>query len=127
MTQASNLSKRNGDRVENVNGRPAVPPRVDIYEGKEDLLLFADMPGVKSEDIELRVNAGELTLSGRRTSSGKGQNGGRSSEYDYRRSFLLPEGLDANKIEAELSAGVLRIRLPKAEAVKPRQIPVKSS
>jgi len=52
---------------------------------------------------------------------------GRKETYDFRRSFLLPEGIDRAKIEAELKQGVLWLHLPKAAAVKPRRISVKAS
>lgn len=104
-------------------------PRVDIVETDNELLLFADMPGVKPDDIEVRFENGELALHGRCASS----NDGRSllaAEYgigDYYRAFTVSQDIDADKISAELKQGVLTLRLPKAEAVKPKKIRVQGS
>jgi HSP20 family protein len=102
-------------------------PRVDILETEHEVLLLADMPGVKPTDVDVRFENGELTIHGRRTSS----NGGRRRvlwEYEpahYHRAFRLAEDIAADRIEAELKNGVLTVHLPKAEAAKPRRIAVK--
>jgi HSP20 family protein len=102
-------------------------PRVDILESDQEILLLADMPGVKPPDVDVRFENGELTIHGRRTPS----HAGRRRilwEYEpahYHRAFRLAEEVAADKIEAEIKNGILRVRLPKAEAAKPRRIVVK--
>jgi HSP20 family protein len=102
-------------------------PRVDILENDQEVILIADMPGVKPNDVDVRFENGELTIHGRRTPS----HAGRRRviwEYEpvhYHRSFRLAEDIAADRIEAEMKNGVLRVRLPKAEAAKPRRIAVK--
>ena len=102
-------------------------PRVDILETDQEVLLLADMPGVKSNDVDVRFENGELTIHGRRF----GSNSGKKRvlwEYEpahYHRAFRLNEDVAADKIEAQLKNGVLKVRLPKAETAKPRRIMVK--
>lgn len=106
--------------------RPRVlTPAVDIHESREDFLLFADLPGVKQENLTVRLDQGELSFEGRRHAAPRGELlAGREEELLFRRTFTLPGGIDADKIEARLSAGVLQLRIPKAAAFKPRQINV---
>jgi len=111
------------------NGEAAVVarPRVDILETEQEVLLLADLPGVKPSDVDVRFENGELTIHGRRTSSHTGKQRA-LWEYEpahYHRAFRLTEDVAADKIQAELKNGVLTVRLPKAEAAKPRRIAVK--
>jgi HSP20 family molecular chaperone IbpA len=114
-------------RLEKMQDRPAVAPAVDIYENSEEILIVADMPGVGTDQVTVNLEKGQLTIEGRRTPS----NGGTklSTEFkiaDYRRLFAVPQGINAEKIEAELRQGVLCVHLPKSGAMKPRQIQVKA-
>ena len=88
-------------------------PAVDIFENNDGLTLVADLPGVGHERLNLGVEQGVLTI--------EAQTGGL---YGYYRRFQLPEHLDLDQIKAELKHGVLTLRLPKAEAAKPRKIAV---
>jgi HSP20 family protein len=102
-------------------------PRVDILETEQEILLLADMPGVKPADVDVRFENGELTIHGRRTGP---ENAKRRVlwEYEpvhYHRAFRMTEDVAADRIEAELKNGVLAVHLPKAEAAKPRKIAVK--
>ena len=90
-------------------------PAVDVYEGNDGLLLCLDVPGVKPDGFEISVEGRTLTVQGVRTD---GQTG-------WRRAFNLPDGLDADRIEAKAEHGVLRLTLPKSEAHRPRRIEVK--
>lgn len=91
----------------------AAPP-VDVYESKESFLLIAELPGVRSEDVEISLEKGELTLEARRG----------DQPLDFRRRFALSLPVDADRVSARLEHGVLRVELPKAEEAKPRTIPV---
>jgi HSP20 family protein len=102
-------------------------PRVDILENDNELTLFADMPGVRAEDVDIRFERGELTLQGRCTPRQQGANL-LLAEYgvgDFYRSFTINPDIDANRISAEMKNGVLTVHLPKSEAIKPRRIAVK--
>ena len=96
-----------------------LPLPVDIYEGADELLLLADLPGVEPEGLTVSFEAPELRIEGRRGS-------GEASSV-YSRTFRVSEQIDANAISAELTAGVLKLRLAKAAHTKPRKIEVRAS
>jgi HSP20 family molecular chaperone IbpA len=103
-------------------------PRIDIWEGKDELVLHADMPGVKTEDLDVRFEDNQLTIHGK--VSDRHENVRViHTEYsvgDFHRTFTIGESIDVEKISAELSCGVLTLHLPKSEKVKPRRISVKA-
>jgi HSP20 family protein len=101
-------------------------PRVDILETEEELLLFADLPGVKEGDVDIRFESGELTLHARRAPAKRsGALLWENEVGDFFRAFRISEQIDAGKIWAELKTGVLTLHLPKVEAAKPRKITVR--
>jgi HSP20 family protein len=115
-------------RPEQTRGGVTFVPRVDIYENDRELVLCADVPGVRPEDIDLRYERGELLLHGRvRARQRPGQF--LLTEYeegDFYRSFSISESIDALKIEAECKNGVLTVHLPKVAAARPRPIQVRT-
>jgi HSP20 family protein len=108
-------------------GTTTFTPRVDIIETPEELLLYADLPGVRSEDVDVRFENGELILHGKCPPRHQPANFLRNEFEvgDFYRVFTLNESIDAEKIVAELKQGVLTVYLPKSEALKPRKITVK--
>jgi len=104
-------------------------PRVDILENEHELLLFADMPRVSQDQIDIRFEQGELTLHGHRgtTEPEQGYVGREIDPGDYFRTFRISEQIDGQKIWAELKDGVLTLHLPKSEKAKPRKIAVKGA
>src|SRR5689334_21867889 len=108
-------------------GRPW-SPAVDIYETDEALVLKADLPGVESKDIDVRVENQTLTVAGeRRFLKQEETRGFHRIERNYgsfTRSFSVPPAFDTEKIEAGFNAGVLTVTLPKKESAKPRQVKV---
>lgn len=102
-------------------------PRVDILETDTELLLYADMPGVKPDDVDVRFENGELLVHGRRTTPHKDRT--RTLwEYEvsnYYRAFRVSEKIASDQITADLKDGVLTVHLPKVEAVRPRRIAVR--
>ena len=105
--------------------RPTVKPLVDVFENDNEILLMADLPGVPGENLTVRLEAGELTLEGRWRDTDDARP--LSREYtpvDYRRAFVVPEGIDPDAVKAKVKDGVVTIHLPKAEAFRPREIPV---
>jgi HSP20 family protein len=115
-------NRNNG--VERMERRPAIAPAVDIYENTDEILVVADVPGARSDSIMVKVEKNELYLHARREEE-PGPAGTRTA--DYIRTFLVPRGIDAEKISADMNAGVLRIHLPKSESLKPRKIEVKAA
>lgn len=91
---------------------------VDIYEGTEELLLLADLPGVEPDGLSVSFEAAELRIEGRR--------GKDDTASVYSRTFRVSEQIDPAGISAELNAGVLKLRLPKAAHTKPRKIEVRA-
>ncbi len=104
-------------------------PAVDIFETDKEITVLADMPGVKAADLNIDLNDNVLTLDGE-VQPPEGENEGDViREYHtgkYHRQFTLSQVIDQPKIDAEMKDGVLRLRLPKVEAAKPRKITVKS-
>jgi len=105
-------------------------PAVDIFETEKELTLLADMPGVRSENLTIGLNKNVLTMSGE-VEAPEGENETEViREYDtgkYFREFTLSNEIDQTKIDAMLKDGVLRLTLPKVEAVTPRKIEVKAA
>jgi HSP20 family molecular chaperone IbpA len=104
-------------------------PRVDIIETDNELTLYADMPGVRLEDLDVRFENGELVLAGHVSDRHADQEFLRQ-EYgigDFYRTFRVGESIDAQQITAELRSGVLIVHLPKSAAIRPWRIPVKSA
>lgn len=101
-------------------------PAVNVYDLETELLITAEIPGVKSEDLELTVANGVLTLKGKRT----GPEGVPDERYrrqerprgGWQRSLNLPERIQEELLAAELTNGILTIHLPKAPSTQPRQI-----
>lgn len=91
---------------------------VDIYEGTDELLLLADLPGVEPDGLSVSFEAPELRIEGRRGSG--------DTASVYSRTFRVSEQLDPGGITAELNAGVLKLRLAKAAHTKPRKIEVRA-
>jgi HSP20 family protein len=107
---------------------PSYIPAVDIYESAEALTLVADMPGVGPENLVIDVHDDLLTIRGTVTPEGDKERM-LLQEYgvgDYFREFTLGRTIDQSKIEAGMKNGVLTLTLPKAEAIKPRKITVKT-
>ena len=99
--------------------QPFARPPVDIYENEDEVLLVADMPGVTRDALSIEIDRAELRIEGTRE-----RHLGRSTR-DFRRRFTLPEGIDADRVVAQLENGVLNLHLPKSAKVKPRRIEVK--
>ena len=101
-------------------------PAVDIYEKDGNIVLQAELPGIDSKDVDIRLENNVLTLRGERKfdSEVKRDHYHRveRSYGGFTRSFTLPSIVDQEKIKAEYRDGVLRLTLPKREEAKPKQI-----
>jgi HSP20 family protein len=103
-------------------------PAVDIKEEENQYLLIADIPGVNPNDIEIQMESNVLSIKGERNSELKTEHDGfkrieRKHGIFYRR-FTLPEGINAEAIEAKSDNGVLTVSIPKQEVAKPRKITI---
>jgi HSP20 family protein len=113
--------------VERIDRRRTVTPPVDVLENADEILVLADVPGAQTDSITVRLDKDQLYLHARSPddSAGHTRLAGRASA-DYVRTFIVPPGIDGNKIAAEMKDGVLKIHLPKSEALKPRTIQVRT-
>jgi HSP20 family protein len=126
MATQTDLSNRSNGRIEAVQQREAIAPVVDVYENVDELLLLVDVPGATNDGIDVQLDKGQLTILAKRREDAPGSLlAAEYRAYDYLRVFAVPQGIDPLKIDAQLSGGVLRLRLPKADSVKPRRIEVK--
>ena len=111
--------------------RETFTPAVDIFEDAEALTLKAEVPGLKSEEVDIDVEKNVLTLRGERKLEKKETKDAyqriERSHGRFARSFVLPDTVDAEKIDAKLVDGILTVRLPKRPAEVPRRITVKAS
>ena len=109
--------------------RGAWVPVVDIYSnGQHELVLKAELPDMKEEEIEVAVEGNTLTLRGEKKLDAEvAEDQFHRIERSYgsfARTFGLPPTVDADKVKAEYKAGVLTVRLPLREEAKPKQIKV---
>ncbi|OEU48872.1 MAG: heat-shock protein Hsp20 [Desulfobacterales bacterium S3730MH5] len=104
-------------------------PPMDIFETDEEITVLADVPGVKTKDLDIDLRDDVLTVSGDVESPEGPNEAGVLREYQtggYFRQFTLSHQINQSKIDAELQDGVLRLRLPMIEAATPRKVNVKS-
>jgi HSP20 family protein len=103
-------------------------PSIDIYSEEDALVVKADLPGVKEDDIEITVNDGVLTIKGQREEekTEKAENCVRSERVfgSFMRQFTLPKQVDVDKIKATFNNGVLEINLPYSETAKEKKIAI---
>ena len=123
---SSEKAQSNGGRYSDA----ALMPPVDVIEDASGITLYADLPGVSRDKLNLQVETGTLTidaeidlylpegLQSSHTEVGLGR---------FHRTFTLSSELDTGKVTAELAAGVLKLRIPKAEHAKPRRIEVSTA
>jgi HSP20 family protein len=118
------------DREEEMSLGAWMPP-VDIEEDNEKIVLTAELPGMKENDIDIQMEGGVLTIRGERKfeneKEGKNYHRVERSYGQFVRSFTLPNNVDRENIQARFQDGLLRIELPKREEAKPRQIKIGGS
>jgi HSP20 family protein len=105
-------------------------PALNVWETEGELWAEAELPGMNESDVDVSVTGSELTVKGERSAQSEQKEATFHRQErvsgKFVRSIHLPVEIDVDKIEASLKDGVLKIRLPKAEAVKPRKINVKT-
>jgi HSP20 family protein len=105
-------------------------PALDVYEDKDNIMVKAEVPGMRKEDIEISLHENTLTIAGERKNEKKyeGSQTAREERFfgRFQRSFTLPKAVDGSKVKASYKDGVLTVTLPKSAEAKPRQIAVQS-
>jgi HSP20 family protein len=105
-------------------------PAFDVRETKDAYFFKADLPGFREQDIDINMTANRLTISGKREAE-------RAEDSDtyyccersygaFARSFTLPEGVDADQIDADLKDGILSVRVPKTAEAQPKRVAIRS-
>jgi HSP20 family molecular chaperone IbpA len=123
------VTKEGGNQLaqaELTRDKPLYVPRFDIWETDDELVLCGDMPGVKTDDVDIRFESRELVI------HGKVEPRNEQAQYvyqeygigDYHRTFTIGEAIDSTKISASMRDGVLTVHLPKTDQMKPRRIKV---
>lgn len=104
---------------------------MDVYETDEDIVISAEIPGIKPEDVDIRVTGNTLTIQGESKQEQEQQQGNvhyRERRFGrFQRTVTLPSNVDTNKIDATFENGLLKITAAKSEEAKPRQIQVRST
>lgn len=104
-----------------------ISPAIDVDETATEYMVSADLPGINKDDIAIDCSGNMLTISAERKYENKDEKktGRRERFYgSYQRSFTLPVGVDANKIDASYDNGVLTVHIPKGESVKTKRIAI---
>jgi HSP20 family protein len=105
---------------------PALP--LDVTTTADTLTIEAALPGINPDDVDITVENGTVTISGRTAEERKGEEGSYVLQEirrgTFSRTVTLPQGLEPDKAEATFENGILRLEIPKAEQVKPRQIKI---
>ncbi|MEX3959280.1 Hsp20/alpha crystallin family protein [Trinickia sp. EG282A] len=124
--QQQAVSRRDGEAVRQVK----VTPAVDVYENKQGITLWADLPGVSKDKLEINVHDGRLSIEAEAVVSMPAAlrvQHVEMREPRFARTFTLSPDLDTSKVEAELRDGVLKLTIPRREEAQPRRIEVKTS
>lgn len=127
MSESREVTKTAENMAERAKDIMTIIPLVDIYESEDEILLHADMPGVEKENVSVNIDNGKLEITGSRKIETKGaQSWQEFGDVEYKRVFSVPQSIEVSQVRAELTEGVLRLHLPKAEAAKPRTIEISS-
>ncbi|MBK7954160.1 MAG: Hsp20/alpha crystallin family protein [Candidatus Accumulibacter sp.] len=122
------MSENSPVKKQNTRDEAALLPPVDVVEDASGITLYADLPGVPRDKLQLQVEAGTLTIEGEIDLAMPGGIESSHAEVSlprYRRVFSLSKELDSSMVGAEFSQGVLKLTIPKAEHAQPRKIDVK--
>ena len=130
MTKKDAASDNGGQALMNAAPTATIRPMVDIFETADGITLRADMPGVSKDGLNLRVDGANLLVEGNIGIVPEQKMSALHADVRstlYRRSFVLGNELEAEKIDANLKDGILTIRIPKRPELRPRKIEVRSS
>jgi HSP20 family protein len=128
MSENTQIMKKEAAHIEPTRQIRSIIPEVDILENENEILLYADLPGVTRDDLTVHIDNGKLTLAGVRKLKTEGAASWEEfGNVEYRRVFSVPQTIDVEKVNAELNDGVLRLHLPKSAAAKPKTIEIKTA
>lgn len=106
-------------------------PALDVFEDQDSLVVKAEVPGMKKEDIEISLHDGSLSISGERKGESKSEDTEvyRAERFfgRFQRTVMLPTPVNAEKVKAQYKDGILTVTLPKTEEAKPKHIDVNVS
>lgn len=125
MAENTSMTKKAN---ESTHPEAALLPPVDVIEDATGITLFADLPGVPKDKLNLQLEASSLTIEGEvalNTPDGMESGHAEVRLPRYRRVFTLSKELDSEKASAEFKNGVLKLRIPKTEHMQPRKIEIK--
>lgn len=125
---SDNVTTTTTKPAEAARSQAAMLPPVDVIEDANGITLYADLPGVAKDRLELRVDADTLTIEGELAldvAEGMAVSHAEVGLPRYRRAFALSKELDGERVEAQFDRGVLRLRIPKAEHAQPRKVEIK--
>jgi HSP20 family protein len=110
------------------NGHRRWTPAMDLVETEDHLVLRGDLPGLTEDDIDIEIKDNVLTVSGERKAESEERNEGyyrvERAFGSFSRSLTLPQGIDADKVEANFDKGVLEVRVPKPAEAKPTRVQI---
>jgi HSP20 family protein len=110
------------------NGVRRWHPAMDLVETEDHFVLRADLPGLSEDDVKVEVEDNVLTISGERRHEDEVKKGGyyriERATGAFARTLTLPDGVDADAVEASFDKGVLEVRIPKPEERKPRRVAI---
>lgn len=113
--------------VERISGG-SYPP-INVLNGTDELVVQCELAGVARDDVELTITGETLVIKGnKKPPAGEDKLRFQRRERgvgEFRRTIVLPDKVDAGRVEAHLASGVLTVKLPKSEAARPKQIPVR--
>ena len=120
-------SSRSGGQQRGGQGGAEWAPAIDVVQNDDDLVVRAEVPGARPEDVEITVHQGVLTISGKREEQSEEERGGylvkERRSGSFRRSLQLPEGVDEDSIRARFENGVLEVSIRGGAAVQgPKRI-----
>jgi HSP20 family protein len=128
MTDKQDVATRESTRAEREPSLVIVP-EADVFEDSSGITLLLDMPGVAKDRLNLQVNQNALVIEGSAQISMPQDMAALHAEVRstrYRRSFVLSEELETDKVDASLRDGVLTVRIPKRAELQPRRIEVRA-
>ena len=127
--EVQNQNEAPSDEMERTRSRRTFVPRADIYETDKELIVLADIPGASDKTVDITLEKNVLSITAYvepAIPSGFDIAYAEYEEGDYQRSFRLSDEIDREKIEAAVSDGVLRLRLPKSQGARTKKIEVQT-
>jgi HSP20 family molecular chaperone IbpA len=134
MNGTTELNKRDPSAVTRTENEPSarrmtITPAVDIYEDSEGVTLWADLPGVTRDKLDVRVHDGNLAIEAEAvvpTPANLRLQHAEVREPRFARTFTLSPDFDTSKIEANLKDGVLKLTIPRRDEARPRRVEVRT-